>query len=219
MNIILIGPPASGKGTQSLILSKKLNIPHISIGDIFRENLRNKTDLGKIVKSYINKGLLVHDKITNSMISKYLTNENVKKGFILDGYPRNLDQAHFLTEELDKKKIVLNKVFYFNVNEKLLEKRIIGRIVCPQCGEIYHKENKSPEKYGFCDNDNTYLIQRKDDNLNTFKKRLLVYKKETFPLIEYYKKNNKLTEIKVEDDTKSIKDITEIILKEISNIK
>ncbi|WP_225696061.1 adenylate kinase [Candidatus Phytoplasma sp. AldY-WA1] len=219
MNIILIGPPASGKGTQSLILSKNLNIPHISIGDIFRENLRNKTDLGKIVKSYINKGLLVPDKITNSMISKYLTNENIKTGFILDGYPRNLDQARFLTEELDKKKIVLNKVFYFNVSEKLLEKRIIGRIVCPQCGEIYHKENKSPEKYGFCDNDNTYLIQRKDDNLNTFQKRLLIYKKETFPLIEYYKKNNKLTEIKVDEDTKSIKDITEIILKEIPNIK
>ncbi|WAN63658.1 Adenylate kinase [Candidatus Phytoplasma rubi] len=215
MNIILIGPPASGKGTQSLILSKNLNIPHISIGDIFRENLRNKTDLGKIIKSYINKGLLVNDKITNSMISKYLTNENIKKGFILDGYPRNLDQARFLTEELDKKKIVLNKVFYFNVSEKLLKKRIIGRIVCPQCGEIYHKENKSPEKYGFCDNDNTYLIQRKDDNLNTFQKRLLIYKKETFPLIEYYKKNNKLTEIKVDEDTKSIKDITEIILKEI----
>lgn len=219
MNIILIGPPASGKGTQSLILAKHFNIRHISIGDIFRTNLKNKTELGKIVMSYINKGLLVPNEITNSMISKYFNQEDLQKGFILDGYPRNLHQSYFLTEEFHKRNIFLTKVFYFNVCEKILEKRVMGRMVCPQCGEIYHKENRSPERYGFCNNDNTYLVQRKDDNLNTFKKRLSVYKKETLPLIDYYQQMNKLVEIKVEDNQKSIKDITKIILEQLSNIK
>lgn len=110
-------------------------------------------------------------------------------------------------------------MFYFNVDEQLLKQRIIGRMVCPQCGEIYHKEKRSPERYGFCNNDNTYLIQRKDDNLTTFQKRLLIYKKETFPLIDYYQKINKVLEIKVKDPQQSIQDITNIILEQLKNIK
>ncbi|WP_341266498.1 nucleoside monophosphate kinase [Candidatus Phytoplasma fraxini] len=219
MNIILIGPPASGKGTQSVILSKYFNIPHISVGDVFRTNLKNKTELGKLVISYINKGLLVPNDITNSMISKYLIQDIIKKGFILDGYPRNLEQGRFLTKELSTKNIFLNKVFYFNVDEKILKQRIIGRMVCPQCGDIYHKEKRSPERSGLCNNDNTPLIQRIDDNLDTLQTRLSIYEKETFPLIDYYKQMHKLLEIKVEEPQQSIQDITNIILTQLKNIK
>ncbi|MDV3167756.1 MAG: nucleoside monophosphate kinase [Candidatus Phytoplasma stylosanthis] len=215
MNLILIGPPASGKGTQSLILSKLLNIFHVSIGDVFRKNLKNKTELGKKIIFYINKGLLVPSEITNSMVSEIFTEEKIKKGFIFDGFPRNKNQALFLTEEFKKRNISLAKVFYFNVEEKLLEKRIVGRIICSQCGEIYHKETKLPKKDNLCDNDNSILIQRKDDNLNTFKKRLLVYKEETLPLVEYYQKINKLFEIKVKDNKMTIEEITNIILKNL----
>ncbi|MEZ0180344.1 adenylate kinase family protein ['Camptotheca acuminata' phytoplasma] len=213
--IILLGPPASGKGTQSLILSKLLDIHHISIGDIFRKNYKNKTKLGLLVNNFIKKGLLVTDDITNSMISDFLTQEKINKGIILDGYPRNINQGRFLTEELQKKNVNLTKVFYFNVAEKLLEKRIMGRMICPQCGEIYHKETKLPQKHGFCDNDNNALIQRQDDNIDVFNQRLLVYKKETLPLVEYYKQMNKIFEIKVDDTHKSIQDITAIMLKEL----
>ncbi|MDV3196284.1 MAG: nucleoside monophosphate kinase [Candidatus Phytoplasma stylosanthis] len=212
MNLILIGPPASGKGTQSLILSKLLNIFHVSIGDVFRKNLKNKTELGKKVIFYINKGLLVPSEITNSMVSEIFTEEKIRKGFIFDGFPRNKNQALFLTEEFKKRNISLTKVFYFNVEEKLLEKRIVGRIICSQCGEIYHKETKLPKKDNLCDNDKSILIQRKDDNLNTFKKRLLVYKEETLPLVEYYQKINKLFEIKVNNNKITIEEITNIIL-------
>ncbi|QTX03057.1 adenylate kinase [Candidatus Phytoplasma luffae] len=211
----MIGPPASGKGTQSLILSKCLSIHHISIGDIFRENFKKKTKLGKIVISYINQGLLVPNQITNSMVSETLTEDKIKKGFILDGYPRNINQAQFLTEEFKKRNIQLKKVFYFNVEEKILEQRMMGRIVCTQCGEIYNKEKKHPKINGLCDNDNSVLIQRKDDNLDTFNQRLSIYKSETFPLVEYYKKMNKIFEIKIKDGLETIQDITNTILKQL----
>ncbi|TVY12409.1 adenylate kinase family protein [Candidatus Phytoplasma pini] len=215
MNLILIGPPATGKGTQSSILSKYFKIPHISIGDIFRKNLENKTPLGKIICDFIDKGLLVPNEITNKMISQYLSQIDISNGFILDGYPRNLSQSFFLSQEFENKKIILTKVIYFNSKIEFLKKRILGRIICPQCHEIYHKETKPPFKNNFCDNDGVLLIQRKDDNIETFMKRLSIYEKETFPLVEYYRKINKLLEIKVDEyNTKtSIQFITNLILK------
>jgi adenylate kinase len=216
MKIILLGPPATGKGTQSTILSKYFNIPHICVGDIFRKHLQNKTNLGKIIDSYIQKGLLVPNEITNKMISEYLIeNKNIEKGFILDGFPRNLNQAHFLTKELKKRNISLTKVVYLNSNEKFLRNRIIGRIICPQCGEIYHKETKIPKFKNFCDLDQIKLIQRKDDNIETFNKRLTIYNKETLPLIKYYKEMKKILEITTTDPTKTIEEITNIILKKL----
>ncbi|PQP79827.1 adenylate kinase [Candidatus Phytoplasma phoenicium] len=213
MNIILIGPPATGKGTQSAILSKYFKIPHISIGDIFRKHLKEKTTLGKKINFYIEKGLLVPDEITNDMMIQSLLDKSNQNGFILDGFPRNLQQAVFLSKMFEQHDIILTKVIYFNSNEKLLKNRIIGRIICPKCGEIYHQENKLPQKNGFCDNDNIALIKRKDDSIETFNKRLSVYKQETLPLIEYYK--NKILEIQVNDFNTSINDITKIILKQL----
>ncbi|MFR0367951.1 adenylate kinase [Candidatus Phytoplasma palmae] len=216
MNIILIGPPATGKGTQSSILSKHFKIPHISIGDIFRNNLKNKTKLGKLVHSFIEKGSLVPDEITNKMISQHLYQKKIENGFILDGFPRNLNQAIFLDKELESKKIELSKVIYFNSAEEVLRKRIMGRIVCPKCGEIYNKEKKIPKKNNFCDNDNTKLTKRKDDTIETFMQRLIIYKKETFPLINFYKQKNKILEIKIDDPNTSIEEITNIILKKLN---
>ncbi|WCA22260.1 adenylate kinase family protein [Candidatus Phytoplasma oryzae] len=216
--IILLGPPATGKGTQSSILSKYFNIPHICVGDIFRKNLQQKNKLGKKIDFYIKKGLLVPDTITNEIISKYLDKKELKKGFILDGFPRNLKQAQFLTQELEKRKMFLNKVIYLNSDEEFLKNRIIGRIICPNCGEIYHTKTKIPKVDNLCDNDNSLLIQRKDDNIETFSKRLNIYKEETFPIIDYYAKMNKIEEIKTNNSSaKTIEDITKIILCKLSS--
>ncbi|MDV3185213.1 MAG: nucleoside monophosphate kinase [Candidatus Phytoplasma australasiaticum] len=149
MNIILIGPPATGKGTQAIILSKYFNIPHISTGDIFRKNLQLNTDLGKSANSYIEKGFLVPDYITNAMIKENLLKDENKKGFILDGFPRNSLQAIFLNNFFQQQNIILTKVIYFNSDIKILQKRILGRRICPKCREIYHLETKKPKK-NFC---------------------------------------------------------------------
>ncbi|MDV3167210.1 MAG: nucleoside monophosphate kinase [Vigna little leaf phytoplasma] len=216
MNLILIGPPAIGKGTQASILSKYFSIPHISIGDLFRKNVKEKSCLGKKINFYVQQGLLVPNEITNNIVSQCLQDYNkIKNGFIIDGYPRNLNQAFFLTKELNKKNIILTKVIYLSAEDELLKKRIMGRIICPQCGEIYHQENKLPKNNGFCDNDNAVLIKRKDDSIETFRQRLIIYKKETLPLIEYYSQKKNILEIKTNDLNTSINDITQIILKQI----
>ncbi|MDV3139293.1 MAG: nucleoside monophosphate kinase [Candidatus Phytoplasma australasiaticum] len=216
MNIILIGPPATGKGTQAIILSKYFNIPHISTGDIFRKNLQLNTDLGKLANSYIEKGFLVPDYITNAMIKENLLKDENKKGFILDGFPRNSLQAIFLNNFLQQQNIILTKVIYFNSDIKILQKRILGRRICPKCREIYHLETKKPKKNGICDKDNAILIQRKDDNLVTFNERLAIYQKETYPLIEQYRQQNQLLEIRIDDDNMSINDVTKILLQKLS---
>ncbi|EMR14452.1 MAG: nucleoside monophosphate kinase [Sweet potato little leaf phytoplasma] len=216
MNIILIGPPATGKGTQAIILSKYFNIPHISTGDIFRKNLQLNTDLGKSANSYIEKGFLVPDYITNAMIKENLLKDENKKGFILDGFPRNSLQAIFLNNFLQQQNIILTKVIYFNSDIKILQKRILGRRICPKCREIYHLETKKPKKNGICDKDNAILIQRKDDNLVTFNERLAIYQKETYPLIEQYRQQNQLLEIRIDDDDMSINDVTKILLQKLS---
>ncbi|MDV3157410.1 MAG: nucleoside monophosphate kinase [Candidatus Phytoplasma australasiaticum] len=216
MNIILIGPPATGKGTQAIILSKYFNIPHISTGDIFRKNLQLNTDLGKSANSYIEKGFLVPDYITNAMIKENLLKDENKKGFILDGFPRNSLQAIFLNNFFQEQNIILTKVIYFNSDIKILQKRILGRRICPKCREIYHLETKKPKKDGICDKDNTILIQRKDDNLTTFNERLAIYQKETYPLIEQYRQQNQLLEIRIDNDNMSINDVTKILLQKFS---
>ncbi|MDV3137411.1 MAG: nucleoside monophosphate kinase [Candidatus Phytoplasma australasiaticum] len=216
MNIILIGPPATGKGTQAIILSKYFNIPHISTGDIFRKNLQLNTDLGKSANSYIEKGFLVPDYMTNAMIKENLLKDENKKGFILDGFPRNSLQAIFLNNFFQQQNIILTKVIYFNSDIKILQKRILGRRICPKCREIYHLETKKPKKNGICDKDNTILIQRKDDNLVTFNERLAIYQKETYPLIEQYRQQNQLLEIRIDDDNMSINDVTKILLQKLS---
>lgn len=182
MNIIFLGPPGSGKGTQADLISKELNIPHISTGDIFRCNIKNQTELGKKASDYTSKGLLVPDEITNEMIKDRLNKEDCKNGFILDGYPRTINQAEFL-----KSIIKIDKIINFELNDEEIIKRISGRRTCPNCNAVYNIYRSPPKKENICDKCGSKLIKRDDETPNVVKKRLDVYKKETKPLIDYYK--------------------------------
>lgn len=210
MQLILMGPPGVGKGSQATVLSERLNIPHISTGDMFRKHFKENTDLGKLAKSYTDKGLLVPDEVTNQMVEDRLLDEDVKNGFLLDGYPRNVGQAEFLDELLKRKKIKIDAAIELTADNEVLIKRITGRRVCPKCGLVYHIENNPPKVSGLCDKDQTELIQRVDDKEETVIHRLKVYENETFPIIEYYTKQNLVKKI---DGTNTIDRVSEDILK------
>jgi adenylate kinase len=191
--IILLGPPGAGKGTHAVELSRKLNIPHISTGDLFRENLSNKTDLGLKAKSFMEKGQLVPDEIVNEMLNDRISKNDCKNGYILDGYPRTLEQAKSLEKVVSKTKIV---AINLNINDKPLVERITGRLMCKNCGSPFHKKFLPPKKEGICDYCQGELYQRKDDTEEVVKERLKVYHEQTQPLINYYKeKGNVLYEV------------------------
>ena len=204
-HIILLGPPGAGKGTFSSQVKEVLpDIIHVSTGDIFRENLKNKTPLGLKAKSYMDEGKLVPDEITNDMVKKTL-DEISDKSWVLDGYPRNLNQAEFLS-----KITTIDSVILLSVDHKILIKRILGRYSCPNCGAIYNKFFMKPKKEGICDKcgERIEFKQRADDTEETLNNRLDVYEKNTKPLIDYYKDQglvkeidytNKLSEDKVQE--------------------
>lgn len=207
--IILLGPPGAGKGTQAQELSKKLKIPHISTGDLFRENLSKQTEIGKKAKSFMDAGKLVPDEIVLEMVSMRLKNSDCKGGYILDGFPRTINQAIALDKELDKnsKRLAIN----IDVKDDLLLKRITGRLVCKSCGAVYHKTLNPPEKPNVCDHCHGELIQRKDDTEPVVKERLKVYHEQTEPLIEYYKKEKIFHEVNGnQDKDKVLSDILKI---------
>lgn len=186
MQLILLGAPGAGKGTQAKRLSAKYNLLHISTGDIFRENIKNSTDIGKIAKSYIDKGQLVPNDVTVEIVKQRLEQEDCKnQGYLLDGFPRNIEQAIEL-DKFSKIDVVLNVDVDFN---KLIN-RITGRRVCPKCGASYHVTTLNGETK--CKECKTELIMRDDDNEETVIKRIEVYNKQTAPLIEYYEKQGKL---------------------------
>ena len=197
MKIILLGAPGAGKGTQAKRLAEKYNIPHISTGDIFRANIKNATPIGKVAKSYIDKGQLVPDEVTVEIVKQRLLEDDCQNGYLLDGFPRNVFQA----EELDKFSSV-EKVVDISVDFSKLLARITGRRVCLACGESYHVSTLNGETQ--CAKCGDTLIQRADDNEETVKSRLDVYKNQTAPLIEYYTKAGKL--VTIDGD----KDITEV---------
>lgn len=189
MQIILLGAPGAGKGTQAKRLSAKYNLLHISTGDIFRENIKNSTDIGKIAKSYIDKGQLVPNDVTVEIVKQRLEQEDCKnQGYLLDGFPRNIEQAIEL-DKFSKIDVVLNVDVDFN---KLIN-RITGRRVCPKCGASYHVTTLNGETK--CKECKTELIMRDDDNEETVIKRIEVYNKQTAPLIEYYEKQGKLATV------------------------
>lgn len=188
MKIILLGAPGAGKGTQAKRLAEKYNIPHISTGDIFRANIKNQTPIGVVAKSYIDKGQLVPDEVTVEIVKQRLQEEDAQKGYLLDGFPRNIFQA----QELDKFSNV-EKVIDISVDLDKLLQRITGRRVCPLCGESFHVTMLNGSTVcSYCGGD---LIQRPDDNEETVKSRLEVYQKQTAPLIEYYKNSGKLVTV------------------------
>ncbi len=201
MNVILLGAPGAGKGTQATKIVNKTGVPHISTGDIFRYNIKNQTPIGKVAKSYIDKGELVPDSVTVEIVKDRLSNDDCVKGYLLDGFPRNIYQA----EELDKFSNV-EKVIDIEVDLSKLLKRITGRRVCAKCGESYHIDFLNGKTT--CDLCGGELIQRADDNEATVKQRLDVYEKQTAPLVEYYEKAGKLIRI---DGDKSIDEVFEEI--------
>ncbi len=194
MIIIMLGAPGTGKGTVASTLSEKLGIPQISTGDIFRENIKNKTELGKSAEEYMSKGELVPDEITIGIIKNRIEEPDVQKGMILDGFPRTVNQAKKLDEILKEKgkevKIVLN----LTTPESEIIERVINRRICSNqdCKTVYNLELNPPETEGVCDKCGSELIKRKDDNSETIKNRLDTYFKQTSPLVEYYKEKGLL---------------------------
>ena len=185
--IILMGPPGSGKGTHAVELSKMLKIPHISTGDIFRENLTKDTPIGKKAKSFIEKGQLVPDEIVNEMLFDRLKKTDCEKGYILDGYPRNLEQAYSLEKNI---KNISPIILDLKISDSILIERITNRLICSNCGAVFNKLFSPPKKNGICDYCQNNLYQRKDDKESVIKKRLTIYHKETSPLIDYYKEKD-----------------------------
>ena len=195
MYILLMGPPGAGKGTQAEKLIREYGIPQISTGDMFRAAVKSGTALGKEAKSYMDKGALVPDSVTVGIVKERLAQDDCKKGWILDGFPRTTAQASALYAILHDLGIQLTAVLDFNVNRDDLVKRVSGRLVCRQCGASFHKEFRPPKQEGVCDNCGGELYQRADDNEVTVRERLAVYDTSTKPLIDYYKVSGRYYEI------------------------
>ncbi len=191
--VILLGPPGSGKGTQAIRLSKSLNLPHISTGDLFRENIRQNTQLGKEAKSYMDAGQLVPDTLVVEMLFDRVSKPDAIKGYLLDGFPRTLGQAEVLEKKLGKEVqlIVLN----LQVEDRVIFARAEGRLTCRQCSATYHRETAPPKVDAQCDRCSGELYQRPDDALPVVQERLRVYHSQTAPLIEYYEKRGSLIHI------------------------
>jgi len=200
MRIILLGPPGAGKGTQAKTLAERLNLPHISTGDILRQNVSGGTDLGKQAKSYMDKGALVPDNLVTRMLEKRIGEPGTKKGFILDGYPRNINQAKALDNMLTQKNIDIDFVVYLDTSEPVIIQRLTGRLVCKTCGANFHIKNMPPKIDMLCDKCGGNLYQRTDDKEETIKTRLEVYKKEVFSLIQYYEASRKLHRISADEE-------------------
>jgi adenylate kinase len=188
MRFILIGPPGAGKGTQASVLKKKYGIAHIAAGDIFRENIKAGTPLGKQVAAYLNEGKLVPDEITIKMISERLDQPDCKNGFILDGFPRSIGQAEALEKMLKEKGITLNGVVQMAADDQKLVERISGRFSCSGCGEGYHDSFKKPAQADSCDKCGSKgtFTRRADDDKETVRKRLDTYHSQTAPILPFY---------------------------------
>lgn len=197
MKLIILGPPGSGKGTQARLLENKFGLPQISTGDLLRKAIAKGTDLGKTVKEYMDDGKLVPDDLIIALIKKRLEKPDCENDFILDGFPRNLDQARAL-RDINKIDLVIN----LDVDMQDLRKRLISRRICPNCGAVFNLIRKPPKAEGICDNCGSKLRQRNDDTREVVSKRLITYMNETEPLIQYYRNKHKLKNIR---DGKDIK--------------
>ena len=195
LRTILLGPPGAGKGTQAAKIIEKYNIPHISTGDIFRENIKKGTELGKKAQEYMNRGELVPDDLVIEIATTRLLEDDCKDGFLLDGFPRTVYQAEKLDEFLAAHGSKIDKVIDIEVGKEELMERLTGRRVCKSCGASYHIVNIPPKKEGVCDVCGGELIQRADDNAETVANRIEVYEAQTMPLVEYYEKAGNIAHI------------------------
>ncbi|MBR2068507.1 MAG: adenylate kinase [Candidatus Gastranaerophilales bacterium] len=216
---IFLGPPGSGKGTQTSRLADKLSIPHIDTGSLLRKNIEDNTELGKIAKGYIDKGHLVPLNVVASVIEDRIKKEDCNNGYILDGYPRSIEQAQELVNILDRVgKYSLKDdavAIYFDIDNEILIQRLINRRSCPKCGTIYNLISNPPKIMDYCDICDTKLITRKDDNEETARERFVTYEKETAPLYEYFKQMGILKEIDADKPISEIwEDLKELFLEE-----
>ena len=204
MNLILLGPPGAGKGTQASGIVDKYNVPHISTGDIFRKNIKENTELGKKAKEYLDSGKLVPDELVVAIVEDRLKEDDTKKGFLLDGFPRTVFQAEALDKFLQSIDSKIDAVVNIEVDKGILVGRAVGRRICKSCGATFHIEFNPPKKSDICDVCGGELYQRSDDNEETVSKRIEVYLNETQPLIDYYKGQDILLTIDGEQDIKKV---------------
>ncbi len=202
--IVFLGPPGAGKGTQAKILSQRLGLAHISTGDLFRENFKKETELGKLAKSYMSKGELVPDDVTVAMVRERLSREDCQKGAILDGFPRTTAQATALDALLAELGGQVDLVPLIKVADEKLVERLSGRWTCRAAGHIFHEKFNPPKEPGICDYDGSELYQRDDDKPETVKHRIQVYWEQTSPLIAYYREKGKLIEVDGEQPIESV---------------
>ena len=207
--IVLLGPPGVGKGTQAKILAEKTGLAHISSGDLFRENMKNRTVLGKQAQAYMDKGELVPDDLTIAMVEDRLSRPDCRSGVILDGFPRTPAQAEALRAILAGYAADVTLVPFFNAAADVLVERVSGRLTCRAQGHIYHQKFSPPKAPGKCDLDGSELFQREDDKADIVRRRILVYMDQTSPLIDYYRASGKLVDI---DGTRSIDEVTEALV-------
>ena len=210
LRMIIIGPQGSGKGTYASRLSPIYNIPQIATGDLIREEIKSKTEVGMKIEGIVKEGKLVPDEIVLGILKKRLEKDDTKNGFILDGYPRTLSQAEAL-EGITQIDVVLNLV----VPQKVIIERLSTRIICPKCGAIYNKKTLPPKVEGICDKCGAALIQRDDDKPAAIKARLATFKKETTPVIEYYKNKGIVINIKPKDPNAAPEDVVKEIVEKI----
>lgn len=206
---VFAGPPGSGKGTQAKLLAPKLKVPHISLGDLLREAVRNRSKVGEIAKSYLDAGKLVPDKVAIDVAEEAVSKKECRNGFVIDGFPRTLEQAVLFDGLLNKLGFNLRKVLYIDIPLEEILKRLTGRRSCRKCGAVYHLTFNPPKKDGICDACGGELYQRRDDTDEVIKVRYEVYKDQTSPLIDHYKKTGKLVYIN------GVRDVSEVF-KEVS---
>ncbi|GGG90957.1 adenylate kinase [Staphylococcus pragensis] len=212
MNIILMGLPGAGKGTQASEIVKKFPIPHISTGDMFRKAIKDETDLGKEAKSYMDRGELVPDEVTVGIVKERISEDDAKKGFLLDGFPRTIDQAEALNNIMSELGRNIDAVINIEVPEEELMNRLTGRRICEKCGTTYHLVFNPPKVDGVCDIDGGKLYQREDDNPETVSNRLSVNVKQSKPILEYYEEKGVLKNIDGANDIDQVtKDVIDIL--------
>ncbi len=215
MRIILLGPPGAGKGTQAKMISKRFDIPHISSGDIFMRNITEGTELGKKAKFFIDQGLLVPDEVTIDLVMSRLEEDDVKTGYLLDGFPRTVHQGEVLCEMLKVREQILDVVLLIDVDASYIKKRMPGRRICKFCGASYHLQFNPSEIEGTCNQCGHDLVQRRDDHDDAVEERLKVYEKETIPLIEFFAEKKLLIRINGE---KEIEEVSREIMGKLSAI-
>jgi len=213
MRLILVGPPGAGKGTQAVHLAAHYSIPHISTGNIFRENIKNSTQLGQLAQSFLNKGELVPDSVTNEMVRDRLGQGDAANGFLLDGFPRNTAQADELNNILIEKSMPLDAVLELKIENLEIIRRLSGRRTCRNCSASFHIDFEKPKVAGVCDACQGELYQREDDKEEVIARRLEVYTEQTAPIINYYSKAGLLISISALGD---VSEITQLAIKSLT---